>query len=218
MSKLRWGVAGVVMLSVGVLAIPASAASRSVFKARGKELSAVVTTCPANAPAGTQCEAWLVFASQNRISQNGTVERQGALSADKFQLTATGSGFDVTHVGGGTGTPSALQVANSLATGSATGTIDFGCDPLATGCVTSTVTLSLQLTANGPANFFRNRSVSEFDGCRNINRSNSRQRTADGSAVIDGASLPTTTIGPFPSSIGTSGFTTIQRGTCPTGP
>jgi hemoglobin len=75
-SKLRWGVAGLVMLSVGVLAIPASAASRSVFKARGKELSAVVTSCPANAPAGTQCEAWLVFASQERITQNGTVERQ----------------------------------------------------------------------------------------------------------------------------------------------
>ena len=89
--------AGVALLSVGVLAIPASAASRSVFKTRGKELSAVVTTCPAN-------------------------------------------------------------------------------------------------------------------------RSNSRQRTADGSAVIDGASLPTTAIGPFPSSIGTSGFTTNQRGTCPMGP
>ena len=137
-----------------MLAIPASAASRSVFKARGKELSAVVTTCPASAPAGTQCEAWLVFASQERITQNGTVDRRGALSADKFQLTATGSGFDVTHVGGGTGTPSAFQVANTLAAGSATGTIDFGCDPLATGCVASTVTISLQLTANGPANFF----------------------------------------------------------------
>ena len=137
MSKLRWGVAGLAMLSVGVLAIPASAATRSVFKARGKELSAVVTTCPANAPAGTQCEAWLVFASQNRMTQNGTVDRQGAMSADKFRLTATGSGFDVTHVGGGTGTPSALQVANTLATGSATGTIDFGCDPQATGCVAS---------------------------------------------------------------------------------
>ena len=60
MSKLRWGVAGLAMLSVGVLAIPASAASRSVFKARGKELSAVVTTCPDHAPVGTQCEAWLV--------------------------------------------------------------------------------------------------------------------------------------------------------------
>ena len=212
MSKLRWGVAGVTLLSVGVLATPASAASRSVFKTRGKELSAVVTTCPADTPAGTQCEAWLVFASQNRITQNGTVDRQGALSADKFQLSFTGSGFDVAHVGGGTGTPSAFHVANTLATGTATGTIDFGCDPLATGCVASTVTISLQLTANAPANFFRDRSVSEFNGCRNINRSNARQRTADGSAVIDGVSLPTTAIGPFPSSIGTSGFTTIQRG------
>jgi len=218
MSKLRWGVAGLAMLSVGVLAIPASAASRSVFKARGKELSAVVTTCPAQAPVGTQCVVWLVFASQYRLQQNGAVDRHGALSADKFDITITPSGFDATHVAVGTGTPSSLRIADDLSTGSATGTLDVQCDPQATGCVASTAAISLQLTANAPVSFFRSKSVSELDGCRTLDRSNFRQRTADGSAVIGGVSYTSSSNGPFPSTIGLSGSTTIQRGTCPTGP
>jgi hypothetical protein len=206
------------MLSVGVLVTPASAASRSVFKARGKELSAVVTTCPVHAPVGTHCVVWLVFASQFRMQQNGAVDRQGALNADKFEITITPSGFDATHVAVGAGTPTTLRIADDLSTGSATGTLDVQCDPQATGCVASTAAISLQLTANAPASFFRSKSVSELDGCRTLERSNFRQRTADGSAVIGGVSHTSSADGPFPSTIGLSGSTTILRGTCSTGP
>jgi hypothetical protein len=218
MSKLRWGVAGLALLSVGVLVTPASAASRSVFKARGKELTAVMTTCPAHAPVGTHCVTWLVFASQFRLQQNGAVQGVGTLNADEFEITITPSGFDATHVAVGTGTPTTLRIADDLSTGSVTGTLDVQCDPQASGCVASTAAISLQLTANAPASFFRNKSVSELDGCRTLERSNFRERTADGSAVIGGASHTSSSDGPFPSTIGRSGSTTILRGTCPTGP
>jgi hypothetical protein len=128
------------------------------------------------------------------------------------------SGFDATHVAVGTGTPSTLRVADNLPTGSAIGTLDVQCDPQATGCVASTAAISLQLTANAPVSFFGSKSVSELDGCRTLERSNFRQRTADGSAVISGVSYTPSSEGPFPSAIGLSGSTIIQRGTCPTGP
>ena len=214
MSRLRWGVAALAVTGVGLLATPASANTKTVLK--GKELDAVVTDCPASSAVGTECSAWLLFVSQTKVNDNGTVDKSGAINGDLFHITITAAGFDSAHVGVATGTPKNFKVADNLSRGSASGSVDFQCDPGVPGCTNATFNVSLQLAANAKANFVRSKSVSEFDGCRTIDRFNFRSRTADGSARIGGAAFVTTTTGPFLSTIGTSGDTYIERGTCPT--
>ena len=75
--SFRWGVAGVVMLSVGALAMPAVGGQPVGVQGAGPTARGRDDLPGQNAPAGTQCEAWLVFASQepHRAERDGRPSR-----------------------------------------------------------------------------------------------------------------------------------------------
>ena len=214
MSKLRWGALGLAVLSVGLLATPASANSKTSIKTKGKELYATLTDCPANAAPGTKCLAWVVDAAQLRVKQDGTVDKQGSLFVDKYDITITANGYDSAFVGTGFGTPSRLQVANNLSKGSASGSVDLQtCDPQGSNCTSSKVTISFDLSANSPLSFTKGRVVNKFDSCRQVDRFNYRSRGGDGKGTVNGQAVVTTPV--QPSFIGRSDTSTILRGSCP---
>ena len=131
------------------------------------------------------CRAWLVFASQFRIRQDGTVDRSGMLAIDKYRITSCRPGFEPIFVASGVGAPSSLQVSDNLSSGSTSGTVEvttsMTCDPQG-NCRTKLIPLTVSLSANAPVDFQRGRVVTKFDECRIVERFNDRTRTAEGTA------------------------------------
>ena len=215
MSKLRWGLGGLALVSILLMATPASASSKSTFK--GKELYTTLTDCPSNGAPGTQCTAWVADAQQFRVKQDGSVDKQASLFVDEYAITFTASGFDFAFVGTGFGTPSRFKVADNLSKGSAAGTVDLQtCDPQGQNCTSSSLTISFNLTAASRVSFTKGRVVNKFDQCRQIDRFDYRSREAAGQGKVNGQSVVTTPV--QPSSIGSSNTATILKGNCPLPP
>ena len=122
MSKLRWGALGVAVLSVGLLATPASAA-KVVTKFRDKGATAIVTDCPASGPAGTKCIAFVAYASKARFKEDGTVTAFASLGLDKYRVTLTSTGFTTKFLFGGFVDNVQLSVADDLSSASASGVV-----------------------------------------------------------------------------------------------
>jgi len=212
MSKLRWGLGGLALVSILLMATPASASSKTSIKSKGKELFATLTDCPANARPGTQCHGWVADAVQNKLKQDGTVDKEGFLLVDEYAVTITASGYDATYLGTGTGTPKRIQIADNLSRGSVSGALDTLCDPQG-NCIAANVPVSFNLTANGKVSSTKGRVVTKFDSCRVIERFDYRSRDAAGKGRIDGQSVVTSPVDP--SYIFTSADATIFRGSCP---
>ena len=199
MSKLRWGALGVAVLSVGLLATPASAA-KVVTKFRDKGATAVVTDCPASGPAGTKCIAFVAYASKARFKEDGTVTAFASLGLDKYRVTLTDTGFTTRFVFGGFVDNVQLSVADDLSSASASGVVPIEqCNARGRNCTVTNYPVSFSLNANAPEDFFRDRSIQKMGDCKILTRFNVRSRTADGTATVRGVTYPTTAA--VPSSI-----------------
>lgn len=209
MWKARAAALGFAVVSVGLLATPASAA-QTVTKIRGKDANLVVSNCAPASPAGTTCIAWNVLASQSRVLSDGTVSKSAFLQLDKYRVKFTTTGFTFKLVRSFQSPSVTLNVADNLSTASGSGVIARSGDD---------IDVAFSLVANAPADSSRSRVVQKFDDCKFIDRQNFASRTADGSATIDGTTYPTVLPDSgFVSTIDTSGQTTITRGTCPPPP
>ena len=190
MSKVRWSALGLAVMSVVLLATPASAA-RVVTKFNGKGATAIVTDCPANASPGTRCIAFVAVASQVRIREDGTVTKLPSLSLEKYRVKIIQGGFETVFLFGGFTDVVKLQVADDLSHATASGTVPIEqCDQQ--GCHITNFPVSFELKATAPADFNRGRVVQKFGNCKIIDRFNFRTRTADGSATVRGKTYPTT--------------------------
>jgi hypothetical protein len=217
MVKVRLGALGVAVALVVAFATPASAA-KVVNRFRGKDLNAIVTNCALNSKPGTICEAWAIFAAQQRLNQDGTVTNLASLELTKFRvrIVRRDPGFVATPVANGITDSVNLSVANNLASASASGTVPVQqCNRSGSNCTITDVHVSVQLTANAPANFNRGRVVSKFGNCRISDRFNSQSRPAVGSATINGKSFVTAAVAT--STIDSSVDTTVFRN-CPPPP
>ena len=199
MSKLRWGALGVAVLSVGLLATPASAA-KVVTKFRDKGATAIVTDCPASGPAGTKCIAFVAYASKARFKEDGTVTAFASLGLDKYRVTLTSTGFTSKFLFGGFVDNVQLSVADDLSSASASGVVPIEqCNNRGRNCTITNYPVSFSLNANAPEDFFRDRSIQKMGDCTILTRFNARSRTADGTATVRGVTYPTTAA--VPSSI-----------------
>jgi hypothetical protein len=220
MVKVRLAALVIATASVGLMTTPASAAKapKSVFKTRGKDATALVTDCPAQPAAGTKCVAWIVYASQSRIKQDGSVTTTGGLSLEKYRLKFfDGGGFVPTLTAAGYTDSPTIQIANDLSTATASATVDLvKCDATGTSCTTKSTSVSFSLAAVAAPDRQDGKVVTTFGPCHVVERFNSRNRTAEGSAVINGATLATSDT--FPSSIGSSAYTSVARNCAPVGP
>ena len=198
MSKVRWSALGLAVMSVVLLATPASAA-RVVIKFRDKGATAVVSDCPAaNASPGTKCVAFVATASKLRVRENGEVTRFPSLSLEKFRVTITDTGFVAVPVAFGVADNVKLSVADNLSSASASGVVPVQqCDR--NGCRTTNYPVSFSLHANAPATSNSGRDVEKMGECKIIDRFNFVSRTADGSATVRGKTYPTSPV--VPSSI-----------------
>jgi hypothetical protein len=214
MSKLRWSALGLAVVSVGLMATPAAAA-KVVYRNTGKDATAVVTDCPASPVAGTKCIAWVAYASQNRENNDGTISRSGGLGLDKYRVKFTDpTTFTTTLVATGFTDNNSLVVPDNLSTATASGVVPvLRCDKRGRNCTTTNMTVSFSLTANAPADFFKDRTVTKLGSCRTVERFNSYSRTADGSGTINGVTLPTQSV--VPSTIGSSLYTNVARNCTP---
>jgi hypothetical protein len=217
MGKVRLGALAVAVALVAAVATPASAAT-VVNRFRGKDLNAIVTNCTMNATPGTICEAWSIFAAQQRVRQDGSVTSTASLELTKFRvrLVRREPGFVATPVANGVSDNVSLSVATNLASASASGVATVvQCNTRGTQCRSFDVHVTVHLTANAPLNFNRGRVVTKFGDCKVTDRFNSQSRPAGGSATINGKSFVTTPIAT--STIDSSFETTVFRN-CPTPP
>ena len=144
MWKARAAALGFAVVSVGLLATPASAA-QTVTKFRGKDANLVVSNCTPGSSAGTTCTAWNVFASQSRcLLSDGTVSKSPFLGLDKFRVKFTTTGFTFKLVRSYESTSVTLNVADNLSTASGRGVIPKSGDD---------IDVSFSLVANARAGF-----------------------------------------------------------------
>ena len=190
MSKVRWGALGLAVMSVLLLATPASAA-KVVTKFNGKGGTAIVSDCGTSPAVGTKCIAFVAVASQVRIREDGTVTKLPSLSLEKYRVKIIQGGFETVFVFGGFTDVVKLQVADDLSHAKASGNVPIEqCD--SHGCKITNFPVSFELHANAPADFTKGRVVQKFGHCKIIDRFIFRTRTADGSATIRGKTYPTT--------------------------
>ena len=209
MKWARLSALGSAVVSVGLLATPASAAKTSTT-IRGKDAHLVVTDCPASGPAGTKCLAWDLFAGQQRVKTDGTVTKTASVILVKIRvtLTSTAPGFKTKTVATYSTDAVQLNVGDDLASASGRAVIPLRGDDL---------DVSFALAANAPAVPSQSRSVLPGDDCRVVFRFNGSSRTADGTATIEGKTYSTvgaTAVG-FPSTIDQTAQTIITKGQCP---
>jgi hypothetical protein len=171
-----------------------------------------------NATPGTICEAWSIFAAQQRVREDGDLTNTASLELTKFRvrIVRREPGFIATPVANGVSDTVSLSVAGNLASASATGAATVvQCNKKGTHCTSSDVHVTVHLTANAPLNFNRGRVVTKFGDCKVTDRFNSQSRPAVGSATINGKGFVTTPVAT--STIDSSFETTVFRN-CPTPP
>jgi len=220
MIKVRLAALGLAVLSVALIATPASA-EKTVTKFSGKGATAYVSDCPANAPVGTKCNAWAIYVQKNRLNLDGTVSVFGGLGVDKFRVKFTAPAtFTLTPLGSGFNDTIAVQVADDLSTASGSGTVGLvKCNRRGKDCETTRTNVSLSLSANAPATYFKDSTrTPKFEDCRTVTRTSFTERTADGTATVNGVTFPTLVprVPDIPASnITNSKEVTIARGECP---
>ena len=223
MIKVRLAALGLAVLSVGVLATPASA-EKTVTAFRGKGAVAYASDCPANSPVGTKCTAWAVYAQKNRLNSDGTVSVTGGLGLDKFRVKITAGGFTLTPVAGGFNDTVAVQIDDDLSEASASGTVAVvKCNQKGKDCSTTRTRVALSLDANAPVQYFQDKTRTKWDDCLTVDRFSFWSRTAAGTVTINGVTYPTATPSPATptapevpaSNITNSKDVFVTRGECP---
>ena len=104
-----------------------------------------------------------------------------------------------------------LNVANDLSSASGRGAVRLTCLPNIKGCSGGDVHVSFAVHAVSAADFDRSHEVSKFGSCKTVDRKNFRTRTAQGTATINGQSLPTPASNDPRSSIDVASETTVFR-------
>jgi hypothetical protein len=217
MRKVRLAALGLAAVSIVAVATPASANGDVLSRATGKYMEAWITDCPVAPEVGTRCAAWRVYADQFRVSENGTVQKTGFLGLEKYRILITSDGFSAVFAADGFSVPDSFRISDNLSSARVSGKVEVtyyteSC-VLDGSCRTKWIPVSVRLSANAPAT----RDVIRFpldEECRIIFRDRFRYRTADGTAKVNGISFVTTILEDFPSVIGHSRQTVIQRGDC----
>jgi hypothetical protein len=201
------------VLGVAPTSAAADPGSTNVFRFKGQSAQATLTDCPAGAPAGFECRAVVVFASEQRGGQAGEQSGGAALNVSLYDITILDAApfFLAELIGSGSTADATVRINGSLSNATATADVAL-CSfaPCAPGAPES-ISVTVDWTGFGPTQTFKSRDTFSDPFCFINTRFSGSVRSATATGTVDGVPFVAPNLPGFGATLRSDSSGTVAR-------